>query len=96
MGVAARIPRVGLTRDSAKRYHYPVPENLYTQAVANTIRAELARRSLTQADLANALGVTQPAVSRRMTGQVPFDVEELAKAAALLGLPVSALIEDAA
>lgn len=73
-----------------------MPEHLYTRTVANTIRAELARRSLTQADLATALGVTQPSVSRRMSGQTPFTVDEVAKAAALLGLPVTALVEDAA
>ncbi len=60
--------------------------------VAASVRAEMARRRVTQSDVAKALGMKQTAVSRRLTGQVPFDVNELTAVAAFLGVPVAALL----
>jgi len=65
-----------------------------TQRVAAEIRAGLARRGLTQGDLAAALGLSQAAVSRRLTGEVPIDVEELTAVADWLGVPLSALLAE--
>lgn len=64
--------------------------------VASTVRAELARRDKTQADLAAVLHLSTAAVSRRLSGQVPWDLVELDATARFLGLPVSALIGKAA
>lgn len=64
----------------------------FTERVASNIRAELARRQLSQADLATALRTTQQTISRRMTGAVPFDTDELEVIAEFLGVPVDALI----
>lgn len=66
-----------------------------TERVAQNIRAELARRCLSQRDVAVALGITQQSVSRRMVGQSPFDVNELAKIAHLLGTDISDLTSGA-
>lgn len=52
-----------------------------TAAVGANVRAELARRSLTQDDLARHLGLPQPAVSRRIRGLTPWTVDELVSAA---------------
>lgn len=68
----------------------------YTTRVADSVRAELARRKITQTELAEALGMTQPAVSRRMSGAVPFDTEELGRIADLLGVPMSVLFGEPA
>jgi transcriptional regulator with XRE-family HTH domain len=60
--------------------------------VASNVRAELARRRLSQQALAAALGVSQTHVSRRLVGKVAFDVEELHAVADFLGLRVAALL----
>ena len=39
---------------------------------------------VTQADLADALGVTQPTISNKINGRSPWKVHELAQAAVLL------------
>lgn len=52
--------------------------------VANEVRAWLARRRITAARAASRLGWTQPYLSRRLTGSVPFDVADLISLADLL------------
>ncbi|HEY9416348.1 MAG TPA: helix-turn-helix transcriptional regulator [Pseudonocardia sp.] len=54
------------------------------QEVADVVRAELARRRIGQREVAQALEMSQPAVSRRLAGEVAFDVDDLAKLAGLL------------
>lgn len=56
------------------------------------VRAEMARRGVTQAKLAAALGLSQPSVSARLRGVTPFDVDELHTIAAFLGVPLSDLL----
>lgn len=63
-----------------------------TQRVAANLRAELARRHLTQRDLAKALGVTQQAISQRMLGRIAFDVNQLGAAAEFLGITPEQLL----
>lgn len=67
-----------------------------SQRIASTVRAELARRRISQTTVGERLGISQAAVSRRLSGQQPLDVNELTALAGLLDMPVSALIEDAA
>jgi predicted transcriptional regulator len=64
-----------------------------TARVAGNVRAELSRANVTQAQVATLLGRTQAAVSRRITGKVPFNVEELALIAGFLECPVSRLTD---
>lgn len=64
--------------------------------VAAVVRAEAARRKVPQAQIADRLSVSQAAVSRRMTGRTPFDLDELAIVAQLLDVPVIDLIREAA
>jgi transcriptional regulator with XRE-family HTH domain len=63
----------------------------HTERVAATVRAEMARQRITQTQMAERLGMSQVAVSRRLLGQVPFDVEELGRVAEILDLPASVL-----
>ena len=65
-------------------------------SVAAIVRAEMARRRRSSADLARELGISPVSVSRRLTGEVPIDVNELAQIAAFLGLPMSSLLPEAA
>ncbi len=62
------------------------------EQVAATVRAEMARRRVTQTALADVLGMTQTALSRRISGAIPFDVNELHAIAEHLGLPPAALL----
>lgn len=63
----------------------------YAAAVGGEVRAELARQRRTQADLAEALGLSAATVSKRLDGSSPFDLVELAAAANWLGVRVDAL-----
>jgi predicted transcriptional regulator len=69
---------------------------IHTKRVAAAVRAEMARRNVTQQMLADQLGMTQAAVSRRLVGRVPFDAEELGRVAEYLGVPVSLLFGETA
>jgi transcriptional regulator with XRE-family HTH domain len=60
--------------------------------VASTMRAELARKRVSQEELAVALGISQGAASRRLLGKVEFSLTELEKAAELLAVPVDLLL----
>lgn len=64
--------------------------------VGANVRAELARRSLSQSDLAAHLGLSQAAISRRLSGHTAFDVNELASVAAWLGVSASSLLGEVA
>jgi transcriptional regulator with XRE-family HTH domain len=56
----------------------------------------MARKRVTQQKLASGLGLSQAAVSRRLRGDVPFDVAMLSDVADLLGVPVAALTNQVA
>jgi len=63
-------------------------ENL-THAVASGIRAEMARRGITQQTLAGLIDMSQQSLSRRLRGEYPFDTAELERIGAALGVPVA-------
>lgn len=71
-----------------------MPES-FSATVGATVRAELARRKRNQRELAEALGISQTQVSRRLAGEIAFNVDELAIVAAFLGVPMSLLIATA-
>ena len=66
--------------------------NLTAERVAAEVRAEMARQHASQTALATILNTSQAAVSRRLRGQVPFDVTELETIAGHFGVPVSQFI----
>jgi transcriptional regulator with XRE-family HTH domain len=72
-----------------------MPDGSITQRIASNVRAEMARRSETQTSLAGKLGRTQSSLSRRLCGQVPFDVVELGTIAKVLNVPLACLVEGA-
>jgi transcriptional regulator with XRE-family HTH domain len=65
-----------------------------TNRVAATVRAEMARRRTRQTVLAQRLGMSSTAVSRRLTGETPFSVPELMAVADVLGMPVADLMPE--
>lgn len=63
-----------------------------TEYVTATIRAEVARRRLTQRELAEALGISQQSVHNRLSGKVVIDLHELGIIADTLGVTVESLV----
>jgi len=63
------------------------------QAVAAEVRAQLARRRVSGRQAAFALGWKQPYIARRLSGEIPFDVNDLIALADLLRLPVTEFFE---
>lgn len=71
-------------------------KNDAVERVAANVRAELARKGITQTDLAAELSKSQPWISRRLSGRVPFNVAELAAIASVLDIAVTELLAVAA
>lgn len=69
-----------------------MPKRTAAERVAANIRAELARKGISQAELAASLNKSQPTVSRRLLGRVPFSVDELDIIAAILDVPMAELV----
>jgi transcriptional regulator with XRE-family HTH domain len=66
-----------------------------TEAVAEELRANMARRRVSQKWLGDLLGHSQAYISRRVTGAVPLDIAELERVAEQLGMTVSEIIIEA-
>ena len=65
----------------------PPAQNL-THRVATEVRAEMARQQVSQRQIGEILGISQPQVSKRLLGSLPFDTAELDKIADAFGVPV--------
>jgi len=63
--------------------------------VATELRVLLARRRMSATELARRIGATQPYLWRRMSGEISFDLDDLQKIAAVLGVGVSDLLPKA-
>lgn len=64
-----------------------------TQTVAAKIRAEAAQQRISQIRIAEALGMSQQSVSKRMSGRVPFRIDELYIVADVLGTTPDTLLQ---
>jgi transcriptional regulator with XRE-family HTH domain len=64
-------------------------EQTLAEAIGCGVRAEMARKGLTQRKLAEALGMSQPQITKRIAGRIEFRPSELEKAAELLGIPMT-------
>jgi transcriptional regulator with XRE-family HTH domain len=62
--------------------------------IVDGVRAELARRKVSQREAGEMLGMSKQAFSKRMTGSRPFRAQELADLAAALGIPVSRFFSE--
>lgn len=71
-----------------------MPSNPHAIRVGANVRAEMARRKLSQTALAERLNVTQQKLSRCISGQQAFRVDELHEVAEALDISVSELIGE--
>jgi transcriptional regulator with XRE-family HTH domain len=69
-----------------------MPQVLLSHRIASNLKAEMARRDVTQASLARKLGRPQQFVSRRLSGQVVLTVDELGDFASAIGIPLADLV----
>lgn len=63
--------------------------------ITTEVRAEIARKSATVRDLADALGVAPATVSRKLAGLIPLTVAELLTVCHWLDVSPSTLLADA-
>lgn len=66
--------------------------NTLADTVAAEVRAQLARRQLPGSALAAAVGKSEMYVSRRLRGDIPFDLIDLEQVAQFLGVAVADLL----
>jgi transcriptional regulator with XRE-family HTH domain len=64
--------------------------------VGARVKREMDRQKIRQSTVGHRLGMSQQAVSRRIRGAVPFDVDELAVVARLLDVDPSIFVGRAA
>ena len=55
----------------------------------------MARAGLSQASLAESLGLQQQSLSRRLSGKTPFTLDEAFAIATVLGVPASEILPTA-
>lgn len=67
-------------------------QHLLRERVAEEVRALLARKMMTGADLAAAIGRSPMYVSRRVRAEVAFDLDDMERMAGVFGVPVSQLM----
>lgn len=67
------------------------PDDL-VDVVAAEVRAQMARRRMTQVQLAELLGIKQVSVSERLRGKTPFRLNELGVIAEALGIHPATLL----
>ncbi len=67
----------------------------HREAVAAEVRAWMGRRKATQTDLASALSKSQAYISRRLSGEVSFDVDDLSRLAEFFDVRLGDLLDPA-
>ncbi|MDI6911450.1 helix-turn-helix transcriptional regulator [Nocardioides sp.] len=72
-----------------------MPQVTDQEAIAANVRAAKARRRVTDADIANAIGASRSAINDRMNGRAKFQIDELQRIAAFLDVPLEQLLAPA-
>lgn len=70
-----------LTRVDGQRQGEP-----FTKAIARRLKGEFGMRDLSMSEVARRCKITQAKMSRRMTGELPFDIAELEHICNVIGL----------
>ena len=64
------------------------------ERVIPTLRSRLESAGVTQGQIADRLGISQAAVSRRLRGEVSLDLVDIEVIAELLGIPPADVLAD--
>lgn len=72
-----------------------MPNTPTAAEIGSNVKAEMARRGVTQAVIASSLSLSQPQVSARLRGVVTFRIDELLTVAAVLDVPLDSLLGEA-
>lgn len=64
----------------------------HREAVASEVRALMGRRRVSQTRLAGVLDMSQQSLSRRLTGEQPFNIDELFTLARYFNVEVTQLL----
>lgn len=83
------MPATAVAATTAPESDY---ERQINEAVAEEVRAAMARKRINQTQLGRILGIGQSAISRRLSGEVPFDVVELHRVADATGMDLGLLL----
>lgn len=67
-------------------------DRVVSQQVAGEVRAEMARQKRTASELATVLGISAHTAGRRLNGESPFNVLELATVCRWLEVDLAALV----
>lgn len=70
----------------------PAPPFTMREAICAELKAHMARRGLRQRHIAQALGVDQQWVSRRLNGDVHFSIDDLEAFCAVMNIDVKDLL----
>lgn len=70
----------------------PAGDTNLAERVAAEVRAELARRQITQQQFAPVIGLSQASLSDRMRGKTPFTIEDLGRIAEALRIHPAVLV----
>lgn len=68
----------------------------YSEATARNLRAECARQRISGRELARRLGENYMWSQRRLAGEQPITVDDVARIAVVLGVPVAELMPEVA
>ncbi len=92
----ANYPLIGLTTHAVDgqttRMQETNPLTGLREAVSEAVRVEMARRRMTQRALAEATGLSQSYLGRRLIGELPFTTDDLVKVANALGVEVRTIM----
>jgi transcriptional regulator with XRE-family HTH domain len=66
--------------------------NPFAAAVGRRVRAEMDHQHIRQTAVARRLGISQAAVNRRLSGEIAFNVAELAAVARLLDVDICSFL----
>ncbi len=67
----------------------------FSRRVIGAVKAELARRDLSGADLVQPLEIGRNAIYSRLKGEQPFETDELSKIVDFLGIDMDTLMASA-
>lgn len=71
-----------------------MPQITAGHRIASVVRRTMAEKGISQTVLAQALGSSQSAMSRRLLGRIPFSIDELERIANALDVQLAELIAE--